>query len=300
MGLTSRSDAVSAARRLKYAPPARLNITFPCTQEDIHTVSFIKGDLFFFNHDMRELKATAVLDRLATPKLSESTNCGCVKLFRFVMDSRKQSEVTYSFFPPSVRDSMEFMERRAANRVAYRRCFVEEPPAAKAVENKFLAMLHKTYQEKLEYRKPTKEGWSNEQNREIDIPIPLSIGVKLGEPDITGFLVEGEKRRFHDKKDDVANVVITVNLKHFGSLYNKGLAVVDGCAVLARLYDFPNNSFLALVGKQTYGYKITKEYAIIHPERNHISWVAEEKAHKILTEGKVPRSRRTKKELGKE
>jgi hypothetical protein len=92
---------------------------------------------------------------------------------------------------------------------------------------------------------------------------------------------------------------VTLPLTYYSQLLNKGLAVVAGNIILEKLFDFNNGSFMGLVGAQTYGYKIVAEHAIIHPERNHISFITEEKAREIILLGKTPRSRRTKKELGK-
>jgi hypothetical protein len=300
MGLTNRREAVQKIQGLRaYKRKKRINITLPCTPDNIHTISFINGDIYFFNHNLHEMKATAVLDKLAHNKLLNSQACSCVKILRFITESKNISEVSYGFFPSSVRDALMFVGEVKERRATYRKLFTEEIPSSKAVELKFVSMLKKHFEEKLQYRKPTKKGYDPITGNEKDIPIPLTIDVALGEPDIAGYLKEGEKRRFHEREEDKAIVNITVPLKHFGSLYNKGMAVVDGCAILARMYDFNSTSFLALVGKQTYGYKITKEYAIVHPERNHLSWISEEKAREILTQGKIPRSRRTKKELGK-
>jgi hypothetical protein len=280
--------------------PKRLNITFPCTETDIHTFSLIEGDLFFFNHKMSDLKALAVMDKLQHPRVSDSTACGCVKIMRFFMDRLSSYDVGYGFFnSTSVRDSMMFPANKRNCRKEFQAVFPAPIPAEQVIKNKFCDLMTKTFLKDITYRRPTHEVFRRDGKGGGDYvqeAVPFKLTVSVGaEPAIEGYLKENKQRNVPDEP----TINVTLPLSYYSRVFTKGLAVVDGNIILARLYDFDNGSFLALVGKQTYGYKITKEYAVVHPERNHISYIGEEKAKEILVNGKTPRSRRTKKELGK-
>lgn len=302
MALSQEQRRFARERWRSAAAPSfgpRVNVTFPCSDQDIHTFSFIKGDVFFHNHKMTDLKAMAVLDKLVTPNLTGSNACGCVKMYRFITEKLNTSEVGYGFFgATAIRDIMCRMSEKRTKRKEFQKIFPEPVPADQLIKNKFCALMTKTFSERLKYRSPEITVYDRDPNLDVVKPSPLKIQVLIGkEPNINGFLEEVSKRG--KSMDDKACVDITLPLNYYSQVYTKGLAVVDGVAILAYLYDFGNGSFLGLVGKQTYGYKITKEFAVVHPERKHISYIGEEKAREILTKGKIPRSRRTKKELGK-
>ena len=279
--------------------PKRLNITFPCTETDIHTFSIIEGDLFFFNHKMDELKALVMLDKLQHNEISKSEACGCVKMMRFFMDKVSTYDVGYGFFSSNaLRDSLRFPAMKRQIRKEFQAVFPSPLPTEQVIKNKFCSMMAEVFLKGIKYRQPTHETYKVDRatgtGSYVDEPVPFNLTVTVDkEPAIEGYLRESKK--------DVAVPVINVTLplNYYSRVFTKGLAVIDGNIILARLFDFENNSFLALVGKQTYGYRITKEYAVVHPERNHISYISEEKAKEILVNGKTPRSRRTKKELGK-
>ena len=279
--------------------PKRLNVTFPCTETDIHTFSIIEGDLFFFNHKMEDLKALAMLDKLQHSDITKSGACGCVKIMRFFMDKLSTYDVGYGFFNSnSVRDALAFPAMKRQIRKEFQAIFPSPLPPEQVIKNKFCSMMAEVFLKGIKYRQPTHETYKVDRatgtGSYVNEPVPFNLTVTVDkEPAIEGYLRES-------KKDAAVPVInVTLPLNYYSRVFTKGLAVIDGNIILARLFDFENNSFLALVGKQTYGYRITKEYAVVHSERNHISYISEEKAKEILVNGKTPRSRRTKKELGK-
>lgn len=277
-----------------------VNVTFPCSPRNIHTFSFYKGDIFFHNHDIKELKALAVMDKLNTPDLSSSNACGCVKFMRFIMDKENISSVGYGFFhSQAIRDLFSYINAVNTARKTYNESFPQPTPAKEAIENKFKAMALKVFTDKVTYRQPTVKIWSHTYGGEyVESKVPLDIRINVKpKAAITGWLKEDDSKK--SDEPDKAIVEVTLPLTYYSQLLNKGLAVVAGNIILEKLFDFNNGSFMGLVGAQTYGYKIVAEHAIIHPERNHISFITEEKAREIILLGKTPRSRRTKKELGK-
>lgn len=278
-----------ALERLK--KPLRHNITFPCTETDIHTVSIINGDLFFFNHKLSDIKSLAMLDKLQFNKISQSEACGCVKLMRYFMEHASIYEIGYNVFPVSVQDRISFATVKRETRKEYISLIPPPDSSEEKIKNNFCKMVKKYFTDNVSYRKTFREVWNGAGHKQVEEP--LTITVTVGEPNIEGLLVK------HKRSNNEAHVNVTLPLTYFSKIFKKGLSVIDGRIILDNLYDFENNSFLALVGKQTYGYRITKEYAIVHPSRNHISYISEEKAREILIKGKTPRSRRTKKELGK-
>lgn len=278
-----------ALERLK--KPLRHNITFPCTETDIHTVSIINGDLFFFNHKLSDIKSLAMLDKLQFNKISQSEACGCVKLMRYFMEHAPIYEIGYKVFPVSVQDRISFATAKREIRKEYISLIPPPDSSEEKIKNNFCKMVKKYFTDNVSYRKTFREVWNGAGHKQVEEP--LTITVTVGEPNIEGLLVK------HKRSNNEAHVNVTLPLTYFSKIFKKGLSVIDGRIILDNLYDFENNSFLALVGKQTYGYRITKEYAIVHPSRNHISYISEEKAREILIKGKTPRSRRTKKELGK-
>ena len=281
------------------SPPKRLNITFPCTETDIHTFSIIEGDLFFFNHKMEDLKALVMLDKLQHNEISKSEACGCVKMLRFFMDKVSTYDVGYGFFSSnSLRDSLGFPAMKRQVRRDFQAVFPSPLPPEQVIKNKFCSMMTEVFLKGIKYRQPTAETYKVDKTTGfgsyVNEAVPFNLTVTVDkEPTIEGYLRESKKEK------DVPVINVTLPLNYYSRVFTKGLAVINGNIILARLFDFENNSFLALVGKQTYGYRITKEYAVVHPERNHISYISEEKAKEILVNGKTPRSRRTKKELGK-
>ena len=267
----------------------RLNITFPCTDTDIHTFSVIKGDLFFFNHDMKHLKALAVMDKLQHSSFGQSEACGCVKVMRMFMDKVPAQEIPYNLFSSAMKDRLAYPQETRSAKEEFKKLFPPGIPPSELIARKFCGLVTDTIRKGVTYREPSRDQYGDE------VKTPLVINVSIGEVGINGYLKAADGRNGHDKA--VLDVVLPFS--YYGKVYNKGLSIIDGNLVLAKLYEFNEDSFLGLVGKQTYGYKVVAEHAVIHPKRNHISWISEEKAREILVKGKTPRSRRTKEEMNK-
>lgn len=275
-----------------------VNITFPCTSRNIHTLSFYKGDIFFHNHNVKELKALAVMDKLNQPTLGDSLACGCVRYMRFLMDKENVNDVGYGFFhSQAIRELFNYLQNVRKSRKEYLETFPKVIPAAEAIEKKFCDMASKVFYAKATYRTPKRERWNETRGCTETISSAFNLTVKVGkEPSISGFLEEADKSKH---TDDTAVINVVLPMSYYSTVLKDNLAVVGGEIVLAKLFDFNNGSFMGLVGKQTYGYKIEATHAILHPERDHVSYITEDKAREIILLGRTPRSRRTKKELGK-
>ena len=118
--------------------PKRLNVTFPCTETDIHTFSIIEGDLFFFNHKMEDLKALAMLDKLQHTDITKSGACGCVKMLRFFMDKLSTYDVGYGFFNShAVRDALAFPAVKRQTRKEFQAIFPSHLAPEQVIKNKF-------------------------------------------------------------------------------------------------------------------------------------------------------------------
>jgi hypothetical protein len=297
--------------------------------DDIHIVSIhVDGDVVFHSHDMEELKASLIMDRLRHMNYMDSEmESGCALLYRHLQERAWSLSGGYYASAANMDDSLKRVIRDCfTTRWQLRRemktsiqneeigegrwkyfggkkdkdCGTIGGTLAERMTNRFGPVVEEVIAKANGYRqkmvKAAGRGSSNMKREVLEGSQEIKVVFVENENQTGVSVVDHDKAERPSDRREKVTLTFSFPTKWYTEIFKKGLAVIDGVVVFSVFKRFDNGLLVAKVGKQAYGFSIEESYALVDPVRQKTSFISEDRAHE-LAGGAIPRKRRTKAEM---
>ena len=260
---------------------------------DVHCITVMPNrSVHFHNHKNRqEMIHLVTFDMLKNPEMEKSELCTCLKVFRGLRTKQVVSSNRYGI--ASVSLYANELIATCIDTGAARQSLKEQGnpvPWRQEVLGKYKQTITDALSKEIKYYGMGREGGYN---------FKMNFSFCLSPSFMPSAMMELKKdREGWGYSARTLTLDIQVSPKWLINVWNKGRAVILQNLVLSIVKDYPNGTCLAMVGKQSHGFKIIPRLAIVDYNRQVISWVNDtNRKDELLDTERMPRLRRTKKEL---
>jgi hypothetical protein len=280
--------------------------------EEFHRIYLTPcGAVSFKDHDIKEVQAAVTMDKLAHTKLSDSSLYECAVVLRCLQDIPHQQAINSIWnYDERIGAVISYIHgvlsgignsRKAIKQAS--NLTEEDTSSLESILKQALKDVKYSVVPNLKYRGVTNPRGYN-YNTEYPVQGGIQYIVKVEKNPMTIVHAEGSLYKEQKPKgsrhrpDTWAKFEATLNLMWYMRVFKKGIAVLDGMLVLDYVKTFPNHQLLLKIARQGYGFTINEVFAVYDPDRAHISWITDEEKLSLICDGdKIPRRRRTKKEM---